>query len=86
VLNFIQTAQPGDALALSTDACCEMRQGIWLQAERAVYLRAERAMAWRDLMVYCENEVPKIVRHGGAAEVLRVAHQFALRTGREVMA
>jgi hypothetical protein len=30
ILNFIQTAQPGDALALSTDACCEMRQGIWL--------------------------------------------------------
>lgn len=76
VLDFIQTAQPGDALALSTDACCEMRQGICL--------RAERAMARRDLMVYCENEVSMLVRHGGAAEVLRVAGDFALRTGREV--
>ena len=78
-MNFIQTAQPGDALALSTDACCEMRQGICLRAER------QPGVA-RELMIYCENEVPRRVRHGGAAEVLRVAHQFALRTGREVMA
>ena len=79
VLEFIQNAQPGDALALSTDACCEMRQGICLRAER------QPGVA-RELMIYCENEVPKIVGHGGAGEVLRVAHQFALRTGREVMA
>lgn len=78
ILNFIQTAQPGDALALSTDACCEMRQGI--------YMAAHRAQARRDLMVYCEGEVPRMVRHGGAAEVLRLAEDFAARTGREVMA
>lgn len=78
ILNFIQTAQPGDALALSTDACCEMRQGIWLQAERS--------LARRDLFVYCQNQVPRLVRHGGAAEVLRTAGELAERTGREVMA
>ena len=78
VLEFIQNAQPGDALALSTDACCEMRQGIWLQAERS--------LARRDLFVYCQNEVPRVVRHGGAAEVLRTAGELAERTGREVMA
>ena len=78
VLNFIQTAQPGDALALSTDACCEMRQGIWLQAERL--------LARRRLFIYCQNEVPLVVGHGGAAEVLRLAEEFAARTGREVMA
>ena len=78
VLEFIQNAQPGDALALSTDACCDMRQGIWLQAERS--------LARRDLFVYCQNEVPRPVRHGGAAEVLRTAGELAERTGREVMA
>jgi len=78
ILSFIQTAQPGDALALSTDACCEMRQGIWLQAERS--------LARRDLFIYCEGEVPRVVRHGGAAEVLRTAGELAERTGREVMA
>ena len=77
VLDFIQTAQPGDALALSTDACCETRQGICLRAER------QPGVA-RELLVYCENEVPRLVRHGGAGEVLRVAGDFALRTGREV--
>jgi len=77
ILNFIQTAQPGDALALSTDACCEMRQGIWLQAERS--------HTTRDLFIYCQNEVPRVVRHGGAAEVLRTAGELAERTGREVM-
>ena len=76
VLEFIQNAQPGDSLALSTDACCEMRQGIWLAAHRA--------QARRDLMIYCENEVPRVVRHGGAAEVLRTAGAFAARTGREL--
>ena len=78
ILRFIHDAQPGDALALSTDACCEMRQGI--------VLRAWRAQARRDLMVCCENEVPRLVRHGGAAEVLRLAGEFAARTGRGVMA
>ena len=77
IMNFIQTAQPGDALALSTDACCEMRQGIYLRAER------QPGVA-RELLVYCENEVPRLVRHGGAAEVLRLARQFAARTEREV--
>jgi len=78
ILRFLHDAQPGDALALSTDACCEMRQGI--------YLAAHRAQARRDLMVYCEGEVPRMVRHGGAAEVLRTAGELAERTGREVMA
>lgn len=78
ILRFIHDAQPGDALALSTDACCEMRQGI--------YLAAHRAQARRDLMIYCEGEVPRMVRHGGAAEVLRLAEEFAARTDREVMA
>jgi hypothetical protein len=76
VLEFIQNAQPGDSLALSTDACCEMRQGI--------YLAAHRALAHRDLVVYCQNQVPHLVRHGGAAEVLRTAGAFAARTGREL--
>ncbi len=76
VLEFIQNAQPGDSLALSTDACCEMRQGIWLQAERS--------LARRDLFIYCQNEVPRVVRHGGAAEVLRTAGELAARTGREL--
>jgi hypothetical protein len=76
VLEFIQNAQPGDALALSTDACCEMRQGIWLQAERS--------LARRDLFIYCQNEVPRVVRHGGAGEVLRTAGAFAASTGREL--
>jgi len=79
ILRFLHDAQPGDSLALSTDACCEMRQGIWLQAERAIDLR-------RRLFVYCQNEVPRVVRHGGAAEVLRTAGELAERTGREVMA
>jgi len=78
ILRFLHDAQPGDSLALSTDACCEMRQGIWLQAERS--------LARRDLFVHCENEVPRVVRHGGAAEVLRTAGELAERTGREVMA
>jgi hypothetical protein len=78
ILRFLHDAQPGDALALSTDACCEMRQGIWLQAERS--------LARRDLFVHCQNEVPRVVRHGGAAEVLRTAGELAERTGREVMA
>lgn len=78
ILRFLHDAQPGDALALSTDACCEMRQGIWLQAERS--------LARRDLFIYCQNEVPRVVRHGGAAEVLRTAGELAERTGREVMA
>ena len=78
ILRFLHDAQPGDALALSTDACCEMRQGIWLQAERS--------LARRDLFVYCQNQVPRLVRHGGAAEVLRTAGELAERTGREVMA
>jgi hypothetical protein len=78
ILRFLHDAQPGDALALSTDACCEMRQGIWLQAERS--------LARRDLFIYCQNEVPRLVRHGGAAEVLRTAGELAERTGREVMA
>jgi hypothetical protein len=77
ILNFIQTAQPGDALALSTDACCEMRQGICLRAER------QPGVA-RELMIFCENEVPRKLRYGGAGEVLRVAGDFAARTGREV--
>jgi hypothetical protein len=77
ILRFLHDAQPGDALALSTDACCEMRQGIWLQAERS--------LARRDLFIYCQNEVPRVVRHGGAAEVLRTAGELAERTGREVM-
>jgi hypothetical protein len=77
ILRFLHDAQPGDALALSTDACCEMRQGIWLQAERS--------LARRDLFVHCQNEVPRLVRHGGAAEVLRTAGELAERTGREVM-
>jgi len=79
ILRFLHDAQPGDALALSTDACCEMRQGIWLQAERATDQQ-------RDLFVHCQNEVPRLVRHGGAAEVLRTAGELAERTGREVMA
>lgn len=78
ILRFIHDAQPGDALALSTDACCQKQRGI--------YMRAHRAQARRDLMVYCEGEVPRMVRHGGAAEVLRLAGEFAARTGREVMA
>jgi hypothetical protein len=78
ILRFLHDAQPGDALALSTDACCEMRQGIWLQAERS--------LARRDLFVHCQNEVPRLVRHGGAAEVLRTAGELAERTDREVMA
>jgi hypothetical protein len=77
ILRFLHDAQPGDSLALSTDACCEMRQGIWLQAER------QPGVA-RELLVYCENEVPRKLRHGGAGEVLRVAGDFAARTGREV--
>jgi len=79
ILRFLHDAQPGDALALSTDACCEMRHGIWLQAERAAELQ-------RQLFVCCQNEVPRLVRHGGAAEVLRTAGELAERTGREVMA
>jgi hypothetical protein len=78
ILRFLHDAQPGDSLALSTDACCEMRQGIWLQAERS--------LARRDLFIYCQNDVPRLVRHGGAAEVLRTAGELAERTGREVMA
>jgi hypothetical protein len=79
ILRFLHDARPGDALALSTDACCEMRQGIWLQAERSLAGR-------RTLFIYCQNEVPRVVRHGGAAEVLRTAGELAERTGREVMA
>ena len=79
ILRFLHDAQPGDALALSMDACCEQRQGIWLQAERATELQ-------RQLFVCCQNEVPRLVRHGGAAEVLRTAGELAERTGREVMA
>ena len=77
VLEFIQNAQPGDSLALSTDACCEMREGIWLQAERATELQ-------RQLFVCCQNEVPRLVRHGGAAEVLRTAGELAERTDRRL--
>jgi len=76
ILRFLHDAQPGDALALSTDACCEMRQGIWLQAERS--------LARRDLFVHCQNEVPRLVRHGGAAEVLRTAGELAERTDRRL--
>jgi len=76
ILRFLHDAQPGDALALSTDACCDMRQGIWLQAERSP--------ARRDLFVYCQNEVPRLVRHGGAAEVLRTAGELAERTDRRL--
>jgi len=79
ILRFLHDAQPGDSLALSMDACCEQRQGIWLQAERATELQ-------RQLFVCCQNEVPRLVRHGGAAEVLRTAGELAERTGREVMA
>jgi hypothetical protein len=75
VLNFIQTAQPGDALALSTDACCEQRQGIWLQAERATDQR-------RGLFIYCENETPRSVSYRGAVDVLRIAISIADRTHR----
>lgn len=78
ILRFIHDAQPGDCLALSTDACCDARVGIRLVAHRA--------QACRDLMVYCTDEVPQLVRHGGAAEVLRTAITLADRTGREVMA
>jgi hypothetical protein len=75
VLNFIQTAQPGDSLALSTDACCELRQGIWLQAERATDQQ-------RDLFIYCENETPFPVRIGGAAWIMHRAQIVADRTHR----
>ena len=76
VLNFIQTAQPGDSLALSTDACCELRQGIWLQAERAT------TDPQRDLFIYCENETPIPIRYGGAAHVMYRAALIADRTHR----
>jgi len=75
VLNFIQTAQPGDSLALSTDACCELRQGIWLQAERATSGR-------RQLFIYWENETPFPVRVGGAAWIMHRAQIVADRTHR----
>lgn len=78
ILRFIHDAQPGDCLALSADACCEMHAGIRLVAHRA--------LARRDLMIYCPDEVPQLVRHGGADEVLRTATTLADRTGREVMA
>ncbi len=78
VLEFIQNAQPGDSLALSTDACCEMRQGIWLQAERMPL------SGRRDLFIHCQNEVPRPVHHGGAAVVLACAQELAARTGREL--
>ena len=78
VMDFIQTAQPGDCLALSADACCDVRQGIRLVCHRA--------LARRDLVIYCPNEVPQLVRHGGSAEVLRTAAALADRTGRKVMA
>jgi hypothetical protein len=75
VLNFIQTAQPGDSLALSTDACCELRQGIWLQAERATSGR-------RQLFIYCENETPFPIRYGGGAFAVDHARVIADRTHR----
>jgi len=77
ILRFLHDAQPGDSLALSMDACCEQRQGIWLQAERATELQ-------RQLFVCCQNEVPRPVRHGGAAEVLRTAGELAERTDRRL--
>jgi hypothetical protein len=76
VLEFIQNAQPGDSLALSTDACCEMRQGI--------YLAADRLLDRRDLVIYCPGEAPVVMRYGGAGNVLACAQELAARTGREL--
>ena len=75
VLNFIQTAQPGDALALSTDTCCEQRQGIWLQAER--WTDTQRA-----LFIYCENQTPFPIHFGGAGWIMHRAQLIADRTNR----
>ena len=76
VMKFLQDAQPGDKLALSTDACCEIPQGIWLAAERLT----QRRSFW----VCCSDRPTVMLSHGGTAEVLLVAGEIARETGRDL--